>query len=72
MPPRNPVTPSPEPAPEAPAQQRSPDEWAKLKAACPLLLAGAKYHNRWVQGDQITEQAFDAGYSAFASLPVGR
>lgn len=57
-------------------EKLSPDQWAEKKglldAVGRLLLAGAKHHNHWVEGDLLDEQAFDEGWAAYASLPVGR
>lgn len=42
----------------------------KMKAA--FLLGGCKVHMGWVEGDEVTEQAFDIAMAEFAATPVGR
>lgn len=48
----------------------TPEEWAKKKGTAAHELAGARQHNGWVQGEQLTEQQYDDGLAAFLGSPL--
>lgn len=61
--------PTDKPAPP-PAERNTPDAWAAALGTDRHLLAGAKVHNHWVQGDKLTQADFEAGMAAFSNLEV--
>lgn len=55
------------PAP-APAEKKSPDEFARVKKVAPWKLAAAKARSRWYDGKQVTEAEFDSAIQKVESI----
>lgn len=49
---------------------QSPEEWAAKKGTPPHVLAGARHHHRWIVGEQLTEEQFDAAIRSFLEEPI--
>jgi hypothetical protein len=56
--------------PDVAEQLASPDAWAKKNGTNPHLLAGAKVHLHWVEGDMISEEEYFSGIKAFNNEPL--
>jgi len=63
-------------------EKRTPDEWARVLNLLPKarrpgdvpenpMVEGAKHHNRWVLGEQLTREEFERGLKDFETLPLG-
>lgn len=77
---------APEAAPPAAAEKmQAPRQWAlekygmddgkkgrKLTPKGAFLFGGAQHQEHWVEGDEVTEAAFDQAVAKFAGSPVGR